>query len=348
MGGPPLSDGMPTWGPDRMVIPLAIPRACVLGVYLIPATSSSGGTADRVSEARATHGACCHVIVHILLEPGVARPLLPRPPEGPHPLAPAPAPPCVPSEMVDRGVQAADHPSRHRGRVRIESARLIAGCAHVRAWAGRGRPRRDGDRPGAVSGVRVPHPGPGSWPAKLRASDRLRAGRRGGTHAELGRADSANRRRWRSGRALDDASRLPARLVFTACQPILARGRVASPGLAALDTAEIRAPSCPGATVASASPGQRRSRGARTVRGAAGGGPRGAPGVGGRGSVPGLQRGLLGHHGRRLDAAGPVRGRAAPGPHPGRAGAGRARGARAGGAHGDPGLARPRADRSFR
>src|SRR5204862_315354 len=40
-----------------------------------------------------------------------------------------------------------------------------------------------------------------------------------------------------------------------------------------------------------------------------------------------------------LDATGAVRGRAAAGPHPGRAGPSRAGGARAGGADGDPGVA---------
>jgi RNA polymerase sigma-70 factor, ECF subfamily len=43
--------------------------------------------------------------------------------------------------------------------------------------------------------------------------------------------------------------------------------------------------------------------------------------------------------GRRLDAPGAVRGGAAPGPHPRRTGARGARGARPGGADGDPGLA---------
>ena len=41
--------------------------------------------------------------------------------------------------------------------------------------------------------------------------------------------------------------------------------------------------------------------------------------VGARGHLPRVQRGLLGHRGRRLDAAGAVRGRAAAGAHPRRA-----------------------------
>ena len=46
-----------------------------------------------------------------------------------------------------------------------------------------------------------------------------------------------------------------------------------------------------------------------------------AAGVGARGHLPHLQRRLLGDRRRRLDAAGALRGRAAPRPHPGRAGA---------------------------
>ena len=70
-----------------------------------------------------------------------------------------------------------------------------------------------------------------------------------------------------------------------------------------------------------------------------------APGVGARGDLPHLQRGLLGDRGRRLDAAGAVRGRAAARPHPRRARARRARGARPRRADGDPGVARARARR---
>ena len=72
----------------------------------------------------------------------------------------------------------------------------------------------------------------------------------------------------------------------------------------------------------------------------------GAAGVGARGHLPRVQRRLLGHCGRRLDAAGAVRGRAASRADPGRARAGRARGARARRAHGNPGLALERAGRA--
>ena len=59
-----------------------------------------------------------------------------------------------------------------------------------------------------------------------------------------------------------------------------------------------------------------------------------------------LQRGLRGHGRRRLDAARALRGRAAPGPHPRRARAARAGGARPGRADGDPGLAHGGAGRT--
>ena len=68
--------------------------------------------------------------------------------------------------------------------------------------------------------------------------------------------------------------------------------------------------------------------------------------VGARGDLPDLQRGLLGHRRRRLDAPRAVRRGAAPGPDAGRAGARGARGARPRGADGDPGLAPARAGRA--
>ena len=61
--------------------------------------------------------------------------------------------------------------------------------------------------------------------------------------------------------------------------------------------------------------------------------------LGARGDLPHLQRGLLGHGRRRLDAARALRGRAPPRPHPRRARAGRAGGARPRRADGDPGVA---------
>ena len=87
-------------------------------------------------------------------------------------------------------------------------------------------------------------------------------------------------------------------------------------------------------------------RGARGIRGA----PRrrafGAPRLGARGDLPRLQRGIRRHGGRRSDAPGPLRGSAAPGPHPRGVDAERARGPRARRAHGDPGLALFRARRA--
>ena len=75
------------------------------------------------------------------------------------------------------------------------------------------------------------------------------------------------------------------------------------------------------------------------LRGAARRGAGGAARLGAGGDLPDLQRGLRGDRRRRLDAAAALRGGAAARPHPRRAGAGRAGGARPGGADGDPGLA---------
>ena len=107
--------------------------------------------------------------------------------------------------------------------------------------------------------------------------------------------------------------------------------------------------------VSEATVGQRISRakrtladGGRAVRGAVRGRAAAAPGVGARGRLPDLQRGLLGDGRRRLDAAGADRGGAAARAHPGRPRAGRAGGARARRADGDPGLAPGGADRPGR
>ncbi|EEF93417.1 hypothetical protein CATMIT_01954, partial [Catenibacterium mitsuokai DSM 15897] len=84
-----------------------------------------------------------------------------------------------------------------------------------------------------------------------------------------------------------------------------------------------------------AHPGRR----AGAVRGAARRGTRAACGLGVGSDLPGVQRRLFGHRRRRLDAAEPVRGRAAPGPDPGRADAEGAGSVRPGRADGSPGLA---------
>ena len=141
------------------------------------------------------------------------------------------------------------------------------------------------------------------------------------------------------------------RLMFTACHPVLAtearvaltlrliggphdrRDRARLPGAGADHRAAHRA-------------GQAHAgRKAHAVRGAARGRAGAAPRLGAGGDLPHLQRGLFGDRRRRLDAAAAVRGGAAPRAHPGRAGARRARGARARGADGDPGLALRRAHR---
>ena len=144
------------------------------------------------------------------------------------------------------------------------------------------------------------------------------------------------------------------RLVFTACHPVLsteARVALTLRLLGGLTTDEIaRAFLVPEPTIA-----QRIVRAKRTLAEARvpfevpdAGRAAGAAGLGAGGHLPHLQRGLLGDRRRRLDAAGALRGRAAAGPDPGRAGAGGAGGARPGRADGDPGLALARADRPVR
>ena len=144
------------------------------------------------------------------------------------------------------------------------------------------------------------------------------------------------------------------RLMFTACHPVLsteARVALTLRLLGGLTTPEIaRAFLVPEPTVA-----QRIVRAKRTLAEARV--PFEVPRgdelaarlvVGARGDLPRVQRGLLGHRRRRLDAARAVRGRAPAGPDPRRARAGRARGARAGGADGDPGVAAAGARRARR
>ena len=117
------------------------------------------------------------------------------------------------------------------------------------------------------------------------------------------------------------------RLIFTACHPVLsteARVALTLRLLGGLTTDEIaRAFLVPEPTIA-----QRIVRAKRTLAEAkvpfevpAGAELAGAAGLGARGDLPGVQRGLRGHGGRRLDAPGAVRRGAAAGPHPGRAAA---------------------------
>ena len=135
------------------------------------------------------------------------------------------------------------------------------------------------------------------------------------------------------------------RLMFTACHPMLtkeARVALTLRLLGGLTTDEIaRAFLVPESTVA-----QRIVRAKRTLAEArvpfeVPRGPEFARTlvVGAGGDLPDLQRGLYGDRGRRLDAAGTLRRRAAAGAHSSRACAAGARGARPGGAHGDSGVA---------
>ena len=144
------------------------------------------------------------------------------------------------------------------------------------------------------------------------------------------------------------------RLIFTACHPVLpteARVALTLRLLGGLTTEEIaRAFLVPEPTIA-----QRIVR-AKTHPGRQAQSPsrcraapswRRAPRLGAGGHLPDLQRGLLGDRRRRLDAPAALRGGAAPRPHPGRARAERAGGARPRRADGDPGLAPAGAHRAL-
>ncbi len=149
--------------------------------------------------------------------------------------------------------------------------------------------------------------------AKHRAIDRLRRGKLlERKHEELGRELEAERRTRRADldAALDDdVGDDLLRLVFTACHPVLsteARVALTLRLLGGLTTEEIaRAFLVPEPTIA-----QRIVRAKRTLAEAQvpfevprGAELRRAAGLGARGHLPDLQRGLLGHRRRRLDAA---------------------------------------------
>ena len=218
---------------------------------------------------------------------------------------------------------------------RIESPRLIAGLARIVRDVGLAEELAQDALVAALE--QWPESGvpdnPGAWlmaTAKHRAIDRLR--RRSDARAQTRRArprargPPARRPRRDLEAALDDdIGDDLLRLIFTACHPVLsteARVALTLRLLGGLTTDEIaRAFLVPEPTVA-----QRIVRAKRTLAEAQVPFevPRGseladAALVGARGHLPDLQRGLLGHRGRRLDAAGAVRGRPAPGPHPGRA-----------------------------
>ena len=168
-------------------------------------------------------------------------------------------------------------------------------------------------------------------------------------HEELGaraRGRAADGRAGPRRRARRPRRRRPAAAVFTACHPVLsteARVALTLRLLGGLTTEEIaRAFLVPEPTVA-----QRIVRAKRTLAEAR------VPFEVPRGAELGRAAGsvleviyLIFNEGYSATAGddwmrpGALRGRAAPRPHPGRAGAGRARGARPGRADGDPGLAR--------
>ena len=137
------------------------------------------------------------------------------------------------------------------------------------------------------------------------------------------------------------------RLMFISCHPVLsteARVALTLRLLGGLTTDEIARAflvpdrdHCP-AHRAREEDAERREG---AVRGAARCGARGPARVGARGDLPGVQRGLLRHRGRRLDAPGPLRGCAAARARAGGARPERAGGARARGADGNPGVALP-------
>ena len=237
---------------------------------------------------------------------------------------------------------------------RIESARLIAGLARIVRDVGLAEELAQDALVAALE--QWPESGvpdnPGAWlmaTAKHRAIDHLRRNKLlERKHEELGRELEASRRcpcrismRRSTIRVGDDL----LRLVFIACHPVLsteARVALTLRLLGGLTTEEIaRAFLVPEPTVA-----QRIVRAKRTlaesgsaVRSPARSRTRRASVVGARGHLSHLQRRLLGDRRRRLDAAGALRGRAAAGPHPGRARSAGAGGPRPGRADGDPGVA---------
>ena len=220
---------------------------------------------------------------------------------------------------------------------RIESARLIAGLARIVRDVGLAEELAQDALVAALE--QWPESGvpdnPGAWlmaTAKHRAIDRLRreqaaraqargARPRARGAAGDGRAGSRRRARRRHRRrpAAPDLHRLPSGALDRGARRAHAaparrpdhrrdRARVPRPGADHRPAHRARQ--------AHAGRGAGAVRGARAATSCAD-----AAGVGARGHLPDLQRGLLGDRRRRLDAAGAVRGRAAPRPHPGRAGA---------------------------
>ena len=243
---------------------------------------------------------------------------------------------------------------------RIEAAKVIAGVARMVRDVGLAEELAQDALVAALE--HWPDDGvpdnPGAWlmrTAKNRALDRLRQeALHARKHEELGADMEALQAHVEpdfvdalAEASADDIGDDLLRLVFTACHPLLpTEGRVALTVrlLGGLATDEIaRAFLVPEATIA-----QRIVRAKRTLAAAkvpfevpgcerAGA----AAGLGARGRLPDLQRGLLGHRRRRLDASRPLRRGAAPRPGARRPGAGGERGPRPGRADGAAGLARP-------
>ncbi len=225
---------------------------------------------------------------------------------------------------------------------RIESARLIAGLTRMVRDVGVAEELAQDALVAALE--QWPQAGvpdnPGAWlmaTAKHRAIDQLRRGRcssastrSSGTSSTPSKRAKARRRSTIIERLDDDVGDDLLRLIFIACHPVLsteARVALTLRLLGGLTTDEIAR----AFLVAEATIAQRIVRAKRTLAEARVPFevPRGADRarasvVGARGDLPHLQRGLFGDRGRRLDATGAVRRRAAPGAHPGRA---RARGA---------------------
>ena len=194
---------------------------------------------------------------------------------------------------------------------RIESARLIAGLTRMvaRRRPGRGAGAgRAGRGAGAVARERRPgQPGRLADGHRQAPGDRPVAPRRAARSARRGAsAASWSRQRSRGARSSTRRSTTPIgddllRLVFIACHPVLSTRGAGGADAAAARRPDHRRdrPRVPRAR-ADDRPAHRArqadaGRGAGAVRGAARRRARRAAGVGARGHLPGLQRGLLGH-----------------------------------------------------
>ncbi len=238
---------------------------------------------------------------------------------------------------------------------RIESPKLIAGLARIVRDVGLAE---DLAQDALVAALQqwpasgIPN-NPGAWlmaAAKHRAIDHFRRRKRlERKHDELGHelaTEQALAVPDLEAALDDDVGDDLLRLMFTACHPVLsteARVALTLRLLGGLTTDEIaRAFLVPEPTIAQRIVRAKRTlaKERRALRSPARHRAGGPAVVGARSHLPDLQRGLRGDGRRRLDAAGAVRGRAAPRPHPGRAGAAGSGSPRPGRADGDSGVAR--------